>query len=227
MEIEDLESVSKVLSFTELQVRFEEFITSGKAESSPDLFVLGYSSLISYPAITLIKEFNAKELQAAQKCYDMMLQYSKSNLQEMAQSDNEKSKLAASLLIIPPAKRLLASCNEFYMLDYLIRAASEGINKKDIDGNEYAKQWNNLLIRGYKGEQTEKAIMDEHDHRVLSMRAIKEMSLTPESEALLSEDRVQELMKTYFKSNPENGTGTGCAILILITGALGLLVSCI
>lgn len=230
MEIADLEAVSKVLSFSQLQNKFEEFIEIGKAEANPDLFVIGYSSLISYPAITLTKEFNAKELQAAKECYDLMLNYGKSSLQEMAQSEDEKSNLAAKILVIPPAKRLLSSCDEFYMLDYLIKAETEGLSEdaiKSYCGDEFAKQWLHIFNKGYHGETTELALDDNFNHLNNSGIIIRKMTLNDENTALMDVERIKPLFKRYYNSNNSNSSGTGCAVLILIAGALGMLVSCI
>ena len=117
MEIKDLEEIQKITSFTELQKKFEDLIRDGKAEENKELFEIGYASLISYPAIVLTKDFTQEELSAAQQCHNLMMQYCQSSLQRMAKSDDEKSKLAAALYVIPPAKRLLAGCNRFYNLD--------------------------------------------------------------------------------------------------------------
>lgn len=231
MEIEDLESVSKVLSFSELQTIFEKFIANGKAEVSPDLFVIGYSSLISYPAITLTKKFNSKELEAAQKCYDLMLEYGKSNLQEMARSEDEKTKLAANILIIPPTKRLLASCNEFYMLDYLIKAETESLSEDQIEtyyGDEFAKQWLNIFNMGYHGETTELALDDNFKHMNNSSILIRKMKLSDENVTLMDVERIKPLFKQYYHNTSSGSSGSGCVVFILIAGALGgLLASCI
>lgn len=227
MEIKDLEEIQKITSFTELQKKFEELICEGKAEESNELFEIGYASLISYPAIILTKNFSKEELVAAQQCHTLMLQYCKSSLQRMAKSDNEKSKLAAALYVIPPAKRLLAGCNRFYMLDYLIQAECDGKELFEIDGNDYAKQWDFILSKGYQDENTALAINDDTNHRVISMRAIKQMKLNDDSTRILNDEHIQQKMETYFHKNGNGGNGTGCMVIILITGALGLLVSCI
>lgn len=226
MEIKDLEEIQKITSFTELQKKFEELICDGKAEENNELFTFGYSSLISYPAIVLTKDFTKEEFDAAQKCHSLMLQYCKSSLQCMAKSDDKGSKLAAALYVIPPAKRLLAGCNRFYMLDYLIQAECSGKVLSDIEGNDYAKQWNFILSKGYQDESTELAINDDTNHRVMSMRAIRQMRLNDESQEMLNDEHIKLKMESYFHKNV-GGSGTGCMIILLITGVLGLLVSCI
>lgn len=226
MEIKDLEEIQKITSFTELQKKFENLIRDGKAEENKELFEIGYASLISYPAIVLTKDFTQEELYAAQQCHNLMMQYCQSSLQRMAKSDDEKSKLAAALYVIPPAKRLLAGCNRFYMLDYLIQAECSGKVLSDIEGNDYAKQWNFILSKGFQDESTELAINDDTNHRVMSMRAIRQMRLNDESKELLNDEHIKLKMESYFHKNG-GGSGTGCMIILLITGALGLLVSCI
>lgn len=225
MEIKDLEEIQKITSFTKLQEKFDEWIRDGKVEDNKELFEIGYTSLISYPAIVLTKELTKEELYAAQQCHNLMMQYCRSSLQRMAKSDDEKSKLAAALYVIPPAKRLLAGCNRFYMLDYLIQAECSGKDLSEIDGNDYAKQWNFILSKGYQDESTELAINDDTNHRVISMRAIKQMKLNDESQKMLNDEHIRQKMETYFHKN--GGSGNGCMIIILISGALGLLVSCI
>lgn len=225
MDIKDLEEIQKITSFTELQKKFDKLIGDGKAEENMELFEIGYASLISYPAIVLTKNFTQEEVCAAQQCYNLMMRYCQSSLQRMAKSDDEKSRLAAKLYIIPPTKRLLAGCNRFYMLDYLIQAECNGKELSVIDGNDYAKQWDFILSNGYQDESTELAINDDTNHRVSSMRAIKQMRLNNESERMLNDEHIRQKMETYFHKN--GGSGTGCMIIILITGALGLLASCI
>lgn len=226
MNIKDLEEIQKITSFSELHKKFEELIRDGKAEDNKELFEIGYASLISYPAIVLTKNFTKEEVYAAQQCYNLMMRYCQSSLQRMAKSDDEKSRLAATLYLIPPTKRLLAGCNRFYMLDYLIQAECSGKELSEIDGNDYTKQWNFILGKGYQDENTVPAINDDTNHRVISMRAIKQMKLNDDSKRILNDEHIQQKMESYF---PKNGSssGAGCMIIILITGALGLLVSCI
>ena len=173
-----------------------------------------------------LKDFTQEELYAAQQCHNLMMQYCQSSLQRMAKSNEEKSKLAAALYVIPPAKRLLAGCNRFYMLDYLIQAECSGNVLSDIDGNDYAKQWNCILSKGYQDESTELAVNDDTNHRVMSMRAIRQMRLNDESQEMLSDDYIKHRMESYFHKNV-GSSGTGCMIVLLIACTLGLLVSCI
>ena len=223
MEIKDLEEIQKITSFTELQRKFEDLIRDGKAEENNELFTFGYGSLISYPAIVLTKDFTKEEFDAAQKCHSLMLQYCKSSLQCMAKSDDKRSKLAAVLYVIPPAKRLLAGCNRFYMLDYLIQAECYGKDLSEIDGNDFAKQWDFILSKGYQDEDTELALNDDTNHRVISMRSIKQMRLNDESQRVLNDEYIRQKMGKYFPKNDRSGIG--CMIIIL--SVLGLLVSCI
>lgn len=130
--IEELEELQKIYSFSKLQEKFEKWELAGQLEDRKELFVMGYSSLISYPAIVLTKDFTADELRAAQRCYDLMMQHGLPELQRMAKSENEKSRLAAMCISIPPAKRLLAGCNRFYLLNYLVKAVSDGKNFPDL-----------------------------------------------------------------------------------------------
>ena len=222
--IEELEELQKIYSFSKLQEKFEKWELAGQLEDYKDLFVMGYSSLISYPAIVLTKDFTADELRAAQRCYDLMMQYGQPDLQRMAKSENEKSRLAAMLISIPPAKRLLAGCNRFYLLNYLVQAVCDGKNLSDIDGNEFAKQWNHILSNGYNDEYTTQNINNDSFHRNSSWRAIIGMSLSEESKSLLSEEQVKNKMENYF--HQQRGS-FGCMIVVLITGALGLLTGCI
>lgn len=226
MDIKKLEEIKEITSFTKLKDKFDEWIKDGLAEENKELFEIGYASLISYPAIVLTKEFTKYELYAAQQCYNLMMQYCKSSLQHMAKSNDEKLRLTAALSIISPVKRLLAGCNRFYMLYYLIQAECSGKVLSDIDGNDYAKQWNFILSKGYQGENTELAINDDTNHRVLSMRTIKQMRLNDESQRKLGDEHIRQLMENYFHKKG-GGSGNGCMIIILMTGALGLFASCI
>lgn len=63
--IEELEELQKIYSFSKLQEKFEKWELAGQLEDRKELFVMGYSSLISYPAIVLTKDFTADELRAA------------------------------------------------------------------------------------------------------------------------------------------------------------------
>ncbi len=112
------------------------------------------------------------------------------------------------------------------MLDYLIQAECSGKVLSDIEGNDYAKQWNFILSKGYQDESTELAINDDTNHRVMSMRAIRQMRLNDESQEMLNDEHIKLKMESYFHKNG-GGSSTGCMIVLLITGALGLLVSCI
>lgn len=225
-EIEEITRLQNTTTFTGLNSIFEEWISKGKAEQNKELFLLGYTSLMSYPAIVMTKTLAPKEVPAANKAYDLTMRYAKDSVKRMIDSDDPRTKLAGELLVIPPSKRFLAGCNAFYMLDYLIQAECMEKEKREIDGNDYAKQWNHILTNGYKGENTERAIYDDHDHQVNSMRAIQAMSLSDESRELLSEERIKEKMNNYF---PKQGgsSGSGCLIIFIIMGTLGLLASCI
>lgn len=223
MNIEDLEAIQKIYSFSKLLEKFEEWIENGVSQDYAGLFIMGYNSLISYPAIILTKDFTANEFYATQKCYDLAMYYGKNMLQELAESEDSKSRATAELTQIPPGKRLLAGCDRFYMLDYLIKAACNGKNLSEIDGNDYAKQWDHILSKGYKDENTGLALRDDAIHRMNSLNYIREMSLSKDNATILTDEHIKQRMGRYYHLQDHNGGRVGCLILFII----GLLVSCI
>lgn len=225
----EIEEIKNISTFSELQVKFEEWVSKETVIDKEALFLLGYNSIISYPALVLTTGSTVTEIVAAKKCYELMIRYAKSRIQSMINSEDERTRLAGKLYLIPPSKRLLAGCDEFYLLNFLVKAETESLSEdeiKNIDGNDYAKQWLYIFNKGYKGEPVEKALDFNSTHLIDSSTIIRKMNLNEESKRLMDVNRIAQLIDKYYRIDSSETSGYGCSVLILITGTLGLLLSC-
>ena len=195
MEIKDLEEIQKITSFTELKKKFEDLIRDGKAEENKELFEIGYASLISYPAIVLTKDFTQEELYAAKQCHNLMMQYCQSSLQRMANPMMRNQNWRRPYTLYRQPNDFLPDVIGFICLTILFKQ-SAGKVLSDIEGNDYAKQWNFILSKGYQDESTELAINDDTNHRVMSMRTILQMRLNDESQKMLNDEHIKLKMES-------------------------------
>lgn len=228
MNIEALDKIKDIMTFSQLLDIFQEWQNCENSEEYNDLYSIGYSQLICYPAIVLTKDFTYKELEAAQKCYEICQAHVSESMVKLAQSGDNKAKLTLAMEAIPPEKRLLASSNEFYLLHYLLNAISQNPDIKNlslIDGNDFAKQWNFIFERGYRGNGSKNDLDADTNHRVLSRRLINQMSLNDDNKILLSDDSLKPRFSKYYHTN--SSQGNGCMIYLIIAIASGILISCI
>lgn len=231
MNIDALNKIKDVMTFSQLLDIFHEWLNSENPEEYNDLYSIGYAQLICYPAIVLTKDFSFKELEAAHKCYEICQNHVSESMKKLAQSGDDKAKLALDMEAIPPEKRLLAGCNEFFLLHYLLNAVSQNPNIKDIseiDGDDFAKQWNYIFKKGYRGDNSKKNLDYDFAHLNESAIIIKKMHLSNDVKETMETELIKNKFSEYYNSNRGRmGSGNGCLIFFMIAIVSRILISCI
>lgn len=231
MNPEDLEFITnldKILSFVDLQKIFETWERDGSIANKKNLLQLGYVSLISHPAIFLTKENACDEINAANVCHDLWVKYDKEGINKKINGDDEKLSTATKLTVLPPYMYLLYRIDNFYLLHYLLIGMFDGKSDNELslfEGDLFAKSWLSLLDNGYKGEVTEKAYMDDLNHRVLSRRIILKLKLSDKYVKEMDDESIKPKWEKYL--NLDN-SGSGCMITLLMAlGTLSTMAMCI
>ena len=203
--------IKTATTFSELKSIFDKLIESGQASVNSDLFVIGYSSLLSDLEKSLTIDFGIKELEAACYCYQLMMKYAANNISQMVQSIDGKIILNANQHIIPPLKNILRHCDRFNKLSHLIQVqiSSNHLNTSEINGDDYAKQWNIIFTNGYKGAFDKIAINHDKSYLYESAELIRQMNLNDENKELLQPWKITSILYNYYektRNTRNNGT---------------------
>ena len=183
MDMDFVNKMSDIHSFIVLQEIFESWVKEGVINEKSLELQLGYTSLITYPSIYLTKENAEKEIAAAKVCHEILTKYAKDKIKEDLASDNEKTKVAAALMALPPEKYILTVCSEFFHLHYFLKGLYSKYTDEQlatINGDDYAKVWLNIFSKGYHFEPTEKNLNADRNHFNEALIMISKMHLSPE-----------------------------------------------
>lgn len=220
MDIDFLNKMSKIQSFITLQEVFESWIKEGVISEKSMELKLGYSSLIVYPSIYLTKDGAKREIAAAKACHEILMRYSKEKITQDLHSDDEKTKLAASILLLPPEKYILTVCSEFFNLHYLLVALYSNFTDEqlaNVNGDDYAKVWLNIFSKGYHFEPVERAFNEDRMHFNESLIMISKMHLSPEFMEKMDVENIKPQFSNYYHTNNNNnGSGSGCMVSLVI-----------
>lgn len=226
MDVDFLNKMGEIQSFITLQEVFESWIKEGVINEKSMELQLGYSSLIVYPSIYLTKDGAKREISAAKACHEILLKYSKDKIKQDLDSDNENSRLAATILLLPPEKYMLTVCSEFFNLHYLLVGLySEFTDEQltNVNGDDYAKVWLNIFSKGYHFEQVEQAINADFSHLNEALIMISKMHLSPEFKKKMDAENIKPQFNKYYHTNSNNSnSGSGCmvSIIMLVTSSL-------
>jgi len=228
MDINFINKLSEIQSFIELQSIYENWISNGVISEKSQELVISYQTLITYPAIYLRKGKSVQEIKAAKVCHEIVMQYAKDKLKADANSDNSNLKAATALIVMPPEKFILTQCNEFFLLRYLLEGLYPNYSDSqlaDINGDDYAKVWQNIFSRGYHFEQTKKHIEYDFNHLNSTLITINKMNLSQQFKDQMNSENIKQRFATYYndKSLGNGSGGSGCMVISLIIMGSSLL----
>lgn len=229
MDMDFLNKMSDIHSFVVLQEIFESWINDGViSEKSMELQV-GYTSLIAYPSIYLTKDNAVSEIAAAKVCHEILTKYAKDKIKEDLTSDNEKTKLATAVMLLPPEKYILTVCSEFFHLHYLLKGLYVNFTDEQlakVNGDDYAKVWLNIFSYGYHFKPTEQDIKADFNHLNESLILILKMHLSPQYKEKMDLEIIKPQFKTYYHEDSGSGSGSGCMVSILMFIVSFIMVAC-
>lgn len=229
MDMDFVNKMSEIHSFVVLQEIFESWVKEGAINEKTSELQLGYTSLITYPSIYLTKENAGKEIAAAKVCHEILTKYAKDKIKEDLASENEKTKVAAALMVLPPEKYILTVCSEFFHLHYFLKGLYANYSDEQlatINGDDYAKVWLNIFSKGYHFEPTEKNLNADRNHFNEALIMISKMHLSPEYKEKIDVENIKPQFEKYYHMSNNSGSGTGCMVSIVILIFTSLMVAC-
>ena len=229
MDMDFINKMSDIHSFVELQKIFESWINEGVINEKAIELEFGYSSLIAYPSIYLTKDGAKREIEAAMKCHEIIMTYAKHKIKEDLSSDDKETKLAATILLLPPEKYILTVCSEFYNLHYFLKGLYSNYSDEqlaNINGDDYAKVWLNIFSKGYHFEQTEQAIKADFVHLNETLIMISKMHLSPNYERDMDVDNIKSQFKKYYHDNSIDNSGSGCLFFLISFLLSSIIIAC-
>lgn len=210
-----LDKIKNVQSFIGLKRLYNTWIEDGTIEKRKDFLLIGYSSLITHPVIILPDGIAG--LKSAEECQVILLKYAKNHVDRMLASEDENTKLAASLLVMPPNKAILFGCKTFYELYKLIKIDTDGLSDEEIhglNGDVYAKAWINIAKTGLSEKDNLDTIASQMGG---SAFIIRKMHLSKEMQDLFDDNHVEDYSDKFFGRNESEGCFSIIAILIIST----------
>ena len=227
MDMDFLNKMSDIHSFVVLQEIFESWISEGVISEKSTELQLGYTSLIAYPSIYLTKDGAEKEIAAAKVCHEILTKYTKDNIKEDLSSDNEKTKLATGIMLLPPEKSILTVCREFFHLHYLLKGLYANFTDEQLEkvnGDDYAKVWLSIFSKGYHFKPTEQDIKADFNHFNEALILISKMHLSQQYKEKMDVERIKSQFKTYY--HEESRSGSGCLVSVLMFIVSSIMVTC-
>ena len=209
-----LDKIAGVSSFIELEHLYRSWIEEGTIDARSLFLPVGYSSLITHPAIVL--HDGIAGIKSAEECQKIMMDYAKEALNRLY-NDEEKGKIATSLLIIPPRKALLLACKTFSQLEKLLRIDTEGLSDEEIgniNGDDYAKVWINLAKKGLSDGDN----LDEIPSQMGgSAYIIRKMHLSEQMQESMDDKHAEEYINSFFRGAKSSGCFSIIALLLVLT----------
>lgn len=224
-----LNKMSDIHSFVVLQEIFESWINEGVISEKSMELQLGYTSLIAYPSIYLTKDGAEKEIAAAKVCHEILTKYAKDKIKEDLASDNEKTKAATALMVLPPEKYILTICSEFFHLHYFLKGLYANYTDEQlatINGDDYAKVWLNIFSKGYHFEPTEKNFNADRNHFNEALIMISKMHLSSEYKEKMEVENIKPQFERYYHIRNNSSSGSGCMVSIILLLFTSLMAAC-
>ena len=224
-----LNKMSDIHSFVVLQEIFESWINEGLISEKSMELQLGYTSLIAYPSIYLTKDGAEKEIAAAKVCHEILTKYAKDKIKEDLASDNEKTKVATALMVLPPEKYILTICSEFFHLHYFLKGLYANYTDEQlatINGDDYAKVWLNIFSKGYHFEPTEKNFNADRNHFNEALIMISKMHLSSEYKEKMEVENIKPQFERYYHIRNNSSSGSGCMVSIILLLFTSLMAAC-
>ena len=229
MDMDFLNKMSDIHSFVVLQEIFESWINEGLISEKSMELQLGYTSLIAYPSIYLTKDGAEKEIAAAKVCHEILTKYAKDKIKEDLASDNEKTKVATALMVLPPEKYILTICSEFFHLHYFLKGLYANYTDEQlatINGDDYAKVWLNIFSKGYHFEPTEKNFNADRNHFNEALIMISKMHLSSEYKEKMEVENIKPQFERYYHIRNNSSSGSGCMVSIILLLFTSLMAAC-
>ena len=225
MNIDFFDKMHNIHSFVVLKDLFESWINEGVINEKSWELQIGYTSLIVHPSIYLTKDSAEREISAAKICHKIMIKYAKDKINKDLTSNDEKTKLAASILLLPPEKYILTVCSEFFNLHYFLYGLYSNYTEEqlaNVNGDDYAKVWLNILSKGYHFKQTEMQIKEDRNHYNEALIMISKMHLSPMYKEKMDIENIKSLLKDYYHMN----AGNGCMLTLMIFIISSITIAC-
>lgn len=227
MDLDFFNRMRDIHSFVALLEIFESWRSEGVIDKKADEIQMGYISLITYPSIYLTKDSAEKEIAAAKACHEILITHTKDAIKKDLESDDDKAKTNAAILLIPPDKYILSICSEFFHLHYLLKGLYPNYTNEQlaaVNGDDYAKVWLNIFSKGYHFEPTKRAYDADFTHFNEALILISKMHLSPEYKEKMDVEKIKPQFRNYYQSSANNGSGTGClfSMLFLIITSIAI-----
>ena len=219
MDTDFIDRLGDIHSFIELQEVFESWINEGVINEKTLELQMGYTSLITYPSIYLTKDGAEREIAAAKICHEILMTHTEEKIKKDLTSDNDKTKLAAALMLLPPEKYILTVCSEFFHLHYFLKGIYKNFTDEqlaNINGDDYAKVWLNIFSKGYHFEQNEQAFSADRNHFNEALILISKMHLSPQYKEKMDIEKIKPQFKEYYHINNNGHAGTGCMVSMIL-----------
>ena len=225
MDMDFFNKMGDIHSFVLLQEIFESWINEGVINEKSLELTIGYTSIIAYPSIYLTNDGAEREIAAAKVCHEIMNKYAKDRIKKDLTSDNEKTKLATALLLLPPEKYILTTCSEFFHLHYLLKGLYANYTDEqlaNVNGDDYAKVWLNIFSKGYHFKPTEQDTKADFNHLNEALILILKMRLSPQYKEKMDVENIKPQFKTYYHDE----RGSGCLVSVVVFIVSLLMVAC-
>lgn len=222
-----LKEMSDIHSFVVLQEIFETWIKDCVINEKIYELEIGYTSLITYPSIYLRKDSAKEEIAAAKACHDILMTYAKDAILKEQASGDAQTKLAATILTLPPEKYILTVCSEFFHLNYFLKALYGNFSEEqlaNVNGDDYAKVWLNIFSKGYHFNPTEKEINTDRNHLNETFILISKMNLSSQYKEKMNEENIKPQFEKYY--HIEN-SGSGCMVSMTILIIISITFACL
>lgn len=229
MDMDFLDKMRDIHSFVKLQEIYESWVNEGVIEEKALELELSYTSLITYPSIYLTKDGAGREIASAKVCHEILMKYAKDEIKKRLNSDDDKTKLAAAILVMPPEKYILTVCSEFFNLNYYLKGLYPNFTDEqfaNINGDDYAKVWLNIFSKGYRFEQTEQAIKSDFKHLNECLITISKMKLSAQYKEQMDVERIKPQFKKYYNEESNDNSGSGCMVLIMLFIISSVVIAC-
>lgn len=221
MDMDFVNKMSDIHSFVLLQDIFESWISNGTINEKALELKLGYTSLINYPSIYLTEDGAEKEIAAAKVCHDILIEYAIDKIKKDLNSDEEQKQFVATILLLPPEKYILTLCKYFFQLHYLLEGLYAHYTDEqlaNVNGDDYAKVWLNILSKGYNLDTTQQEIDRNFKHLSEALRIISKMHLSPQYKGKMLADRIDSQYSKYY--NKESGDGCLVSMLVFLVSSV-------
>lgn len=229
MDMDFINKLNEIQSFVELQKIFESWIEEDVIDEKASYLILGYVSLITFPSIYLTNENAAKEIEAANICHNILVTYAKDSLTDQLNSDDEKTKMAATSYLLPPEKYMLIICKYPANIHYLLKGLYGNHSDEQlasVNGDDYAKAWLNILSKTIKPQLGDETYEEYQHHFKETLNIISKMQLSQQYAGDNLLDKIKSATEKSSRQTNNVNNNSGCLGILLVGFITALLIAC-